>query len=335
MSLEQPLRFAPIALEKVWGGERLAELYGARGARGPVGEVWQIVDRDEVSSVVSGGAYDGRSLRGLMLSEQGALLGSTRPSGSGHFPLLVKVIDAGANLSVQVHPDRRTAERLGHSAEGKTEAWYVLHAEPGSLLYLGLKRGIGARTFAAAAGSARIVDLLKTYAPRAGQFVLVPPGTVHAIGAGVTLLEVQENSDTTFRLFDWSRAGTDGTPRPLHVEEALHSIDYDLEVAGPMDPCYEGSESRRARLAACDPFDVELLELDAPLETATEGYAGALVVIEGEARLVLERTRADTGDPAEWTLRPREAWLVPAALSGFRLEPLRETTRILAVRVKG
>jgi len=333
MTLREPLCFAPQCLEKVWGGRGLEPYFPtAFPPAGPVGEVWVLVDRDDRSSVVRAtGAFEGRSLRGLMLSEARDLLGRTRPGAGGHFPLLVKYLDAARDLSVQVHPDARTAERLGGGASGKTECWYVLSADPGSRIYLGLEPDVEPAHFAASAGSAAVVGLLRSYPVHPGQFVFVPPGTVHAIGAGLRLIEVQENSDTTYRLYDWSRRGLDGAARPLHLDEGLRSIDYGLELEGPIDPVFRpdaGGDGSRARVVDCEAFGVELQRVGEPELRTTGDRALLYVVVEGRGTLGV------AGLEAEWPLRPGETWLVPAAVGEHRVESTSKDLRLLVVETR-
>jgi mannose-6-phosphate isomerase len=325
MSLQEPLRFRPRAFPKVWGGRRLAEFVpGGLEIEGPVGEVWELVERDGCSSEVQGGTFDGRRLSGLMLSERADLLGEARPSLDDRFPLLIKYIDAEQPLSVQVHPDARTAERLG--GEPKDECWYILHAEPQAVVYLGLEEGVDAKTFAAEARSHHVVDLLREVEVRAGEFLAVPAGTVHAIGAGVTLVEVQENADTTWRVFDWDRVGLDGQPRPLHLDEALQAIDYERAPEGPLTPSFSPGVNGVAALHGGDAFGVEMLRINEPLECSTHGRPVIYVVLSGKGLLVTE-----TG---EWRLGKGETWLLPAAMGTYRFTAADGELEVLRVEAR-
>lgn len=309
MSLLDPLLFLPKALPKVWGGRRLQDfLPGGLGQVGPIGEVWTVADRGEMSSEVGDGPLAGRNLTGLMLSEREDLLGSAHPSADGRFPLLVKYLDAAEPLSVQVHPDARRADMLG--GEPKDECWYVLAAEPEAHVFLGLLPGVDAATFAAEASSHHVVDLLQRHAVRAGEFLSVPAGTVHAIGAGVTLVEVQENADTTWRLFDWDRPGLDGKLRPLHLDYALRAIDYDRVPQGPLEAEYKGTINARATLLEGPAFSVEAMRINEAVALDTGGRPWVYVVLSGKGSLVTER--------GEWRIGRGESWLMPAALGQHR-----------------
>jgi mannose-6-phosphate isomerase len=322
----EPLLFERIYLEKVWGGRELERALGIElPAEVEVGETWELCDRGDNNSVVASGACAGRELRGLMMSSAGSLLGRARPSTTGAFPLLIKYLDAKKPLSVQVHPDHKTARRLGVES-GKTECWYILSAEPGALIYLGLKPDVDATTFAEKAAGPEVVDLLMPYEVEAGQFVFVPAGTVHAIGAGVTLAEVQENSDVTFRLYDWGRLGLDGNPRAAHVEEALLAMQYDQLLEGPVTPDLDGELNRFAQLADCEAFGVELHDVAGRIEFDTEGVPNAYIVVAGKGliRIGAEERAIKTGD----------VWLAPACVGAHALELDAEELRVLRVTAR-
>lgn len=219
-----PLVFDPILMERVWGGQALAKLGKRVPAGRPVGESWELADLTEASSLVASGALAGTSLRQLRQTRQRELCGPAALDG-GSFPLLVKFIDAAQTLSVQVHPDAETAARLG--GRPKSEAWYVLDAAPGAVLHLGLKPGITISRLEQAVAEGQVEELLHAVPVSAGDLIPVLPGTVHAIGAGVLLAEVQQPSDTTYRVYDWGRLGLDGKPRPLHLAESLQSVHAD------------------------------------------------------------------------------------------------------------
>jgi mannose-6-phosphate isomerase len=331
MSLRQPLRLEPVLREKVWGGERLRALMptASEGPSGTVGEAWCVVDREEVSSVVAEGAFAGRSLRGLMLSEQDALLGSTTPDPDGAFPLLVKLIDTRKNLSVQVHPDEATARRLGSQHAGKDESWLVLEAEPGSEVFLGLAAGVDARAFAEAGSTAEVVDLLQVHPVHAGDLVQVPAGTVHAIGAGLLVAEVQQNSDTTFRIYDWDRVDRSGGRRPTNLEDALQAISFDSHPPEPGPPAWEERGANRvASLTAGQAFETEVLRVHEPMLRDLEGFAGVVLVLEGRGSL-----RSGSGDDAvDHAFERGQTWLLPADLGAHCLLPGDGDFTLLSVR---
>ncbi len=220
------LSFHPVFKERVWGGRLLEQLYHKALPPGvPIGESWEISDRPgDVSSLAGGGPLYGRDLRWLMENCERDLLGDAK-SANGRFPLLVKILDAQEKLSLQVHPPAHKATELG--GEPKTEAWYIAHAAPGAELYVGLKRGVTRAGFEAKIKTGGVAECFHRVPVKAGDTMFLPSGRVHAIGAGLVIFEFQQNSDTTYRVFDWNRVGLDGKPRDLHVEQSLASVDFD------------------------------------------------------------------------------------------------------------
>jgi len=335
MAIQCPLPLTPIPVTKVWGGTRLREFVRAGEGTGvtwpdePVGEVWLACDRDDRVSVVSDGPFAGRSLRGLMLSEQEALLGDSRPSEDGSFPLLVKLLDAQQNLSVQVHPDPAAARALGSTP--KSECWYVLAAKEGAEVLLGLARGVDATTFAKGAASPDVVDLLQRFRVREGDGIDVPGGTIHSIGAGIAIAEVQNNSDTTYRIYDWDRSGLSGEPRDTHLEEALRSIDYEAvpEAPSPLDEPDEDAPSvnRHAVLRDGELFFAEILDLHEPEELCSPGQPTVLLALSGKGRL-------DTGDGETYLLEKGSTWLLPADLESASVVEACGNLRVLRARTK-
>ncbi len=232
-----PLKFKPILMERVWGGTALAR-YGKPIPPGKqIGESWEISDRDEAQSVVANGPLAGQTLRQLVQTLGEQLLGgpgaAARPPGRARspnaprrFPLLVKLLDCRERLSLQVHPPPSVAAPLG--GEPKTEMWYILDAAPDAHLIAGLRRGVTREAFQAAIRNpkSKIEDFVHRFPVRAGDSIFIPSGRVHAIDAGLVIVEIQQNSDTTYRVYDWGRVGLDGKPRPLHLAESLASIDF-------------------------------------------------------------------------------------------------------------
>lgn len=299
------------------------------GVEGPVGETWELVDREDRVSVVRGGQFDGRSLRGLMMSAAEDLLGETPQTAAGQFPVMIKYLCATKPLSVQVHPDDRAAESLGIGEPGKHECWYVLAAAPMSFVYLGLKEGVEASEFVEASGTGAVVDMLQHWEVRAGDFIDVPAGTLHSIGEGITLVEVQNNSDVTFRLYDWDRVGLDGEPRELHTEQALVSVDWEARSVGPVRPELEscGGANQRANLIEAEHFCVSLYELASEEEFEGCGRAVAYVLVQGTARIGVGEEH--------WEMECGDTWLVPASLGLHRLRPEGERAQLLRVEIGG
>ncbi|HLA86116.1 MAG TPA: type I phosphomannose isomerase catalytic subunit, partial [Thermoguttaceae bacterium] len=281
-----PLRFEPLYKHYLWGGRRFETLLGRRLTPGEVyAESWEIVDHGEDQSVVHFGPLAGRTLRELMNEHRDALLGpAVRREApgvlAGRFPLLLKLLDAAQNLSIQVHPDDAMAARLDPPELGKTEAWYVLAAEPGSRIWAGLKPGVDRPTLARAVRDGTCDDCVDWFEPRPGDALLIRAGTVHSLGAGVMVAEIQQASDATFRLFDWNRLGPDGRPRPLHVEQALEAIDFDAGPVRPVPPI-AGDVDRAVPILDCEYFALARWELTEQVSPAGDGRCHLLCVLEG------------------------------------------------------
>ena len=221
-----PITFEPRFKERIWGGRRLAEKYGKTlPSEAPIGESWEISDRPGDESVIANGALAGRTLRWLMEHHGSEVLGSARPAADGRFPLLCKILDARDKLSLQVHPPGARAVSLG--GEPKTEMWYIADADPGAELFVGLRRGVTRDEFEGKVRTGAVAECFHRIAVVDGDTMFLPSGRVHAIGAGLVIFEIQQNSDTTYRVFDWNRVGLDGKPRELHATQSLASIDFD------------------------------------------------------------------------------------------------------------
>jgi len=223
-----PLFFKPYFSERIWGGNRLGRLFGKRLPPGKViGESWEVCDRLNEQTQIVGGSFDGANLGELRAALPQALLGAKLAARNPkYFPLLAKFIDAGQDLSVQVHPDDEGCRRLGIHDRGKSECWVVLHAEPGARIQRGTQPGVTRADFEKALQAGRVEDVLHYFEVRAGATIAIPPGTVHAIGAGIVLAEIQQNSDVTFRVHDYNRPGPGGQPRALHIKESLETIRF-------------------------------------------------------------------------------------------------------------
>jgi mannose-6-phosphate isomerase len=218
-----PLMFEPRFKERVWGGRTLETLYGkALPAAVRIGESWEIADRPDDESVIVNGPLAGGTLRRLMQERGSDVLGDATPAIDGRFPLLCKILDARDKLSLQVHPPAD----VRHLGDPKTEMWYIAAADPGAELFVGLRSGITRDAFERAVANGTVADCFHRVAVQAGDAMFLPSGRVHAIGAGLVIFEIQQNSDTTFRVDDWNRVGLDGKPRELHVSQSLASIDF-------------------------------------------------------------------------------------------------------------
>jgi len=323
-----PIRFERIFLEKVWGGRNLATTPGLELPDGMlVGETWEVVDRESENSEALVGAPIGRTLRQLLDEDAGALLGDSTPNSKGRFPLLVKYIDASQALSIQVHPDDESAGRVGGGAEGKTEAWYILAAEPGAAIYSGLKPGVTREAFEASIRDGLVEEQLMRWEVQPGDCVTLLGGMIHAIGAGVTLLEVQQNSDTTYRVWDWGRLGLDGKPRETHVEQALEVLSFGTRARPPVRAVREavGESLSRARQSQTDYFALDSVEVRGEAEFSTHNRFEIIVITEGSG--VLRFGGEDQGQE----LAAGETWLLPAAMGDYRLASTGESISFVSL----
>jgi mannose-6-phosphate isomerase len=309
-----PLRFEPILKRLIWGGRRLGDVLGKPiGEGADHAESWEVSDHRADVSIISHGPLAGANLRDLLRTRPHDLLGHAI-GPRDQFPLLVKFIDAQQTLSVQVHPDDTLGRRLAND-NGKTETWVVVDAEPGSLIYAGLKHGVTRDDFARAIETGEVEPLLHRFPARPGDCILIPAGIVHAIGAGVMIAEIQQMSDATFRVFDWNRLGVDGKPRQLHIAEALESTDF---AAGPVDPIRPEPEpipgGIRERLSASDFFALERLRLTGPAPVGRDDRFTILMVLGGSA----EVRHGNETHP----LRFGETLLLPAAVGECEITPV-------------
>jgi mannose-6-phosphate isomerase len=302
MQLTQTLTFEPMYMERVWGGRRLESLYGKRlpaGAR--IGESWEIVDREEAQSVVHEGELRGLTLNDLWNGHREAVFGSRFSNAGSRFPLLFKLLDAQDRLSVQVHPPPEVAEEL--DGEPKTEMWYIAEAETGADLFVGLNSGVTRESFREALEEGRVSDAVHRIPVKSGDSIFIPSGRIHAIGSGNVIVEVQQSSDTTYRVFDWNRLGLNGKPRMLHVEESMKSINF-----SDIEPGLGGFEGNV--IGECEFFRVEKIELEGLQEACQEGDFAIFTVLAGHVR----------SGGCEY--KSGDFFLMPATLNKRALEPV-------------
>ncbi len=317
-----PLQFVPVLQDYVWGGTQLHALFGKGAHDGPWAESWEIVDHVKAQSVVANGPCQGWTLRQLMERWGPSLVGDDvwqtihRPQIPsplrGRFPLLFKFLDARWDLSVQVHPNDAQAALLDPPDRGKSEAWFVLHAQAGARMYVGTNPGVTRADFLRAVNAGTVADLLHTLEPRIGDCIYVPAGTPHAIGGGLVIAEIQQASDTTYRVFDWNRVDAAGNSRPLHVQEAIDAIDFDRGPVNPLPPP-EDPHSPVVELLRVPYFRIRRWK---PSTTVTLDSAGSfriLSIVAGSCDM--------QGDWGQLALTCGNTVLVPAAFRSVQLVP--------------
>lgn len=301
-------------MERVWGGRRFESLLGKSLPQGvPIGELWEMVDRPEAQSVVHDGAFRGKTLHTLWNNHRVETFGRLHlDNPSQRFPLLIKLLDARERLSVQVHPPASYTERFG--GEPKTECWYFLHALEGAAIYAGLRKGTTRRGFETALKEGTVEETLHRAPSHTGQSIFIPSGRLHAIGEGLLIVEVQQNSDTTYRVFDWNRKGLDGKPRALHIKESLDSIDFK-----DFEPVLNAADE--PLVAECPYFRVEKHFLPSPLKIGKKEDFSIITCLTGVVEC--------SGVP----LSPGRFMLVPACLTDALLSPAAPDTSILVTRL--
>jgi mannose-6-phosphate isomerase len=295
----------------MWGGRRLESQFGKRlPSDKDIGESWEIVDREEAQSVVRHGPLRDRTLHELWMQDRQSIFGDV-PAAS-RFPLLIKLLDAHDKLSLQVHPPAEAAARLG--SEPKSEFWYVAAAQPGAKIFAGLRQQVTRLQFAEAVRSGRVADLVHPIPVKEGDAMFLPAGRFHAVGGGNLLVEIQQNSDTTYRIFDWNRVDDNGQPRRLHVDQALESIDFNDVQPGLIEPKGE-------RLVQHQLFEIEKWSLDAPREIAPRDQFAIVCCLTGSVR---------GGDV---DLAPGEFFLTPASLQDRQVKPRAGGTTLLRITI--
>jgi mannose-6-phosphate isomerase len=311
LQLTEPLVFEPIFMERVWGGRRLETFYGKRlppGAR--IGESWEIVDRPEAQSVVRSGPLRGCTLHELWTEHRREVF--DKLPDAPRFPLLVKLLDAQEKLSVQVHPPAEIASEL--SGEAKTEFWYIAEAAPNAELYVGLRKASARADFEKALREGDLAEHVHRIAVKTGDAMFLPSGRLHAIGAGNLIVEIQQNSDTTYRVFDWDRLGTDGKPRKLHIDESLRCIDF--------EDCQPAlTEAQGELLVRHVLFEVQKWKLKSERAAAPEGDFAIVFCLAGGIEC------------AGFSVNPGEFFLIPSSLRSRIMKPLASETALLRITV--
>lgn len=310
--MNQPITFEPLFMERVWGGRSLEQLFGkALPAGNPIGEAWEIVDREEAQSIVDSGPLKGKTLHELWTGMRQEIFGETI-ADSPRFPLLFKLLDAQERLSVQVHPPAKIAPSL--NGEPKTEMWFIADASAEADIFAGLRKGVTREGFEQALQNGSVADQLHRIPVKKGDAIFIPSGRVHAIGAGNVIVEVQQNSDTTYRVFDWNRTGLDGKARALHIEESLASIDFE-------DPEPALASQKDELVVQCPLFEVQKWEVPKARQACESEQFAIFTVLSGAVRC------------GQGEFGPGTFFLVPAAMEQKVVEPARAGTTLLRTTI--
>jgi mannose-6-phosphate isomerase len=309
--ISQPLVFQPIFMERIWGGRRLESLYGKHLPPAiRIGESWEIVDRPEAQSVVDDGPFRGLTLHVLWRKHRQQIFGSV--PDAKRFPILAKLLDAQENLSLQVHPPAAIAQELG--GKPKSEFWYIADAAPKAEIFAGLKKSSTRGAFVKALKEGKVQSHAHQISVGTGDAIFLPSGRLHAIGAGNVIVEIQQNSDTTYRVFDWDRVQKGGAPRKMHLAEALQSIDF-----SDREPSLLKQESEL--LIGHSFFEIEKWLLRKEREIAPSGSFAIVVCLTG------------TLECAGLKFKPGDFFLVPAELEDRAIRPIEDNVSLLRVTI--
>ncbi len=297
--LKHPLKFKPIFKEKPWGGHKLKSILNKDIPSDKTGESWEISTVSGNYSIINQGYFKGGNLQELIQKFPQEILGKKVYQKYGNnFPLLIKYIDAADDLSIQVHPDDAMAQKE-HQSFGKNELWHIIQADHGSVIYVGFKKGIDKKSYLAALEEGRLNELMQQIEVKAGDTIYIPAGTVHAIGKGVLLAEVQQTSDITYRIFDWNRKGLDGKPRQLHTELALKAIDFNKQ------PRIETKEKTKTPY-----FEIEKINLDKNLNIDLKHLDSFVILMNPAGRYLINGQNFEKG----------ETILLPAAVDELNIK---------------
>lgn len=309
MVLERPLKFRPYLKTVIWGGDRICQYKGIPQPQPNIGESWEISQLPGYESIVADGEFKGWDITQLIETFREKLLGKkVYEKYSGKFPLLIKFIDATDNLSVQVHPDDRLAS-LRHGLRGKTEMWYVIDAKPDAKIFSGLKMAITPLEYEKRVAENNFMETLAVHEAHPGDIFFLPPGRVHAIGAGTFLAEIQESSDITYRIYDYGRKDKDGKPRELHTQLAKEAIDFKVYPdykSSPADPNVADLE-----IVSCEHFKTRRIFIDGEKNIDFDNSSfSVFICIEGDFKII--------DSIGETSLKRGETILVPACIPSLR-----------------
>jgi mannose-6-phosphate isomerase len=323
--MNQFLKFDPILKDKIWGGEKLAQLLGKKSDRTDIGESWEVSDVEGDTSVVSNGALKGKNLKKLIATYKGDLVGDAIYEQFGDkFPLLIKFIDAKKALSIQLHPHDDLAMKR-HNSFGKTEMWYVMQADENANLIVGFQKEVTKEEYLHHLENKSLTDILNIDEVESGDVYFIPTGRVHAIGAGVLLAEIQQTSDITYRVYDWDRQDDEGNYRELHTEEAVDAIDYTAQDSYRTE--YSKVQNESSEIVSCPYFTTNVLPVKGRVHKnhADKSSFVIYMCVKGNVRF--------QGKEHSEVLNIGETLLVPASLKQFDIVS-EENSELLEVYIK-
>lgn len=305
-----PIKFEPILKEKIWGGNKLHKVLDKPTLKENIGESWEISAVNGNVSIVTNGTLKGKSLKDLIIDHKEALVGKDVYRQFGNeFPLLIKFIDADTDLSVQLHPNDTLAQQR-HQSFGKTEMWHIMQAEERSRLILGFENGTDASGYQQHLTNKTLPSILNEVPVKRGDTFFIPTGTVHAIGAGILLAEIQQTSDITYRVYDWDRVDTNGKGRTLHIEEAVDAINFRFKGEKSN---YSRTKNVANQMVSCSYFTANYLDIDESRNIDNKDKDSFVIYMCTEGEAVLE------GDGFKEHIKFGETVLIPSALKNFQI----------------
>jgi len=317
------LKFDPILKEKIWGGQKLKQLFNKNSPSSQTGESWEISDVDGNDSIISNGSYKGKSIKWLLEEFESRFVGKKVFERFGiKFPLLIKFIDAAEALSVQLHPNDKIAKDI-HNSFGKTEMWYILQADQDAQVIMCFKNKITKAEYQELVVTNKLVDALNSEKVKKGDAFIINPGFVHAIGAGVLLAEIQQTSDITYRIYDWDRVTDSGEKRELHTDLALDAID--LSNKGDFRIKYDERKNQSSELFHNQYFKTNIIELDSEITRDYSDLDSFVILMGVEGKSIVKT------DGNQEVLNQGETMLVPACISKISIES--QNAKILEVSV--
>ena len=313
MKLDYPIKFIPILKERIWGGDKLSRLFGKEKTNLPIGESWEISAVPDAISVVENGHFKGKNLQELINIYKADFLGEAVYDRYGEtFPLLIKIIDAQANLSVQLHPDNQLAQKR-HQSFGKEELWYIMQADKQSRLFFGFNKPLDQATYKKYLEEGRLQEVLHEEVVKKGAVYHIPTGRVHAIGSGIVLAEIQQSSDVTYRLFDWNRTDSAGNSRELHTDLALDAIDF--TPVEHFETYYRTANNMFRDIIKTPFFNVKIIKLKTKKQILTTSVDSFVIYIcvKGSGFINVESMQVPINEG--------ESLLIPAKLKKYSITP--------------
>ncbi len=323
--LNYPLKFEPILKEKIWGGEKIKNIFHKETNVSNIGESWEISDHEDDISIVKNGILQGKSLYELIVKYKGSLVGEKVYKKFGNkFPVLIKFIDAAKPLSIQLHPNDELAKKR-HNSFGKTEMWYVLQADENAGLVVGFKKEVSKNEYLKHLKNKTITKILNFDLVKEGDVYFIPTGRVHAINAGVLLAEIQQTSDLTYRIYDWDRQDEQGNYRELHTEYALDAIDFTIQ--NDYKTNYIKRLNNNTNIIVCQYFTTNIISVDREfnIDHSNKDSFVIYMCVKGEVDLKLENGKAEN-------IKIGETVLIPASLKNITLIP-KEYSELLEIYI--